>query len=275
MLAKHPKPSKMGKHDELKQAFLTHSSLSRTWLLTVLLVGGTAFWSCSNDKRSQGSVKVRNEQYLSEDTLSSFNTVHPSAQEQAKVKEGLAPIVFSPAQVTILNQGLAIANQCIQDTVFQNVLRELAKENKIEWGVARLEKVERRHWAAPTEYFLTQYASRGGPAFTDLVAVQWDNARISSSVVACTNAMNMNVNALNRSASRVAGTFVHERAHVFCHKHIENDVTQNECDFAYQAGDLAWMLSLYRVNNSGSINKPGYVMCNALVSKLRKRKIIK
>jgi hypothetical protein len=207
-----------------------------------------------------------------------MDTLHPSADDKDL---NLSALQFTEGQRQKLNDALAIAQQALTDTLFDQLLTARDAAGSFSWDNDRIEEVKGVQNNAYTAHFLSEFRQKGLPAISNFVAKDgYSDDDVTGSTLACSNSINFNVDNLDRSSrtpTAVAGTIVHERIHSFCLKHKSNDGTDQEnlCDFAYHAGHIAIVIARYRANGSKPIAKPLKNMCEGLVEHLQNVKIIK
>lgn len=161
-----------------------------------------------------------------------------------------------------------IAIRVTKDTLFNQIITELADNNEINWGSNRLSRIPQAHRNAPTAFILSEFDSRGIYDISNFQAYVWKpRSSTTGSVSACDNYPKVNVKLLTRNVRSIAGTIVHERVHSFCQKHLYNNRGKDACDLAYTAGSLAIAIDSYRANGSKPFRSRSEI-CEALKKRL-------
>lgn len=213
------------------------------------------------------------------------SSVHIPAPDEVfhkKLKKRSQAASFTTGQLDTLKKAIIFAETVVKDTLFQNLLNELSKENKIWWGSYRIGSLPQAEKRAPTAYIVSKFKTGGVYKIEDLVAHTWPTNSPTIAGSTCNDTktyININKKQFDRPLIEIASTLIHEKSHLLCQRHDEFNQYPlcNKCDFAYLAGGLTIIILRYRANNSKAFalkKTDRGNLCGDLVEKLIKRKII-
>jgi hypothetical protein len=253
-----------------------------------ILYGLSLFTGCSDSHQRSNSEKQEGAlpDTAPADTMEidlQDKTVHPDTTDRedtavddkaVKADDWPKPSSFTEEHTRILQDALVIAVRVTEDTLFNQIITELADSDEIDWGSNRLSSIPRARRNAPTAFILSELDSRGMNNISDFQAYVWEpGSNTTGSVLACDTLPKVNVNLLTRSLRSIAGTMVHERVHSFCQKHRYNSKDRDGCDLAYHAGSLAIAIDAFRENGSRPFRSRSEI-CDALRKRLVSRGIL-